>query len=323
MKTERAKTSPLPTRELTSRESNKAPVKSLANTRLKQIVVAVDFSPCSETALRHACDLAKFHEAPLLLVSVVEPPRVFAEPNVQPYADWDKSVLGTVRTQLDDLVKAEVPASITLKTEVRIGKASAKIIEAAQASSADLIVIGTHGYTGIKHFLLGSTAERVVRDSHCSVLVVHESDKAPRNLSRPSARKILAPVDFSPHSKLATQYALGWGENLGANVDLLNIVPIHYAAGEYDLVDYQLLAAEQLNSGEKQLAEWAQALGCGKAPVRHGRPSTEIVEFAHEHDFDLIVIATRGQTGLKHLLLGSTTEEVVRHARCPVLVLRW
>lgn len=325
MKTAPSKAKTIPKRRSPVRRNNSVSVARTKPKQIRQIVVAVDFSPCARAALRHAADLAELHRASLLLVSVVEPPRVFAEPYVQPYADWDKSVVSGVQTQLDELVTAEIPVplSVTIKKEVTIGKASTKIVAAAEASHADLLVIGTHGYTGLKHFFLGSTAENVVRHAPCSVLVVHESDKRPWSRKPAAPSKILVPVDFSSPSKRAAEAALQWAAKLNAKVQLLHVISTQYPTGDFDPIVYQLLATDQSTSCSRQLTQWAKTLGDAAASIQHGRPATEIVRFAQQQKIGLIVIATRGQTGLKHLLLGSTTEEVVRRAHCPVLVSRW
>lgn len=138
--------------------------------------------------------------------------------------------------------------------------------------------------------------------------------------------KILVPVDFSECSKKALQYAIPFAKQFNASLTLLHVVHINYGYGEFAAIDYPLLEKQIREGSEKQLAELAEKdIGqtvAAETLVCTGVAAREIVETARSLDFDLIIISTHGHTGLKHVVLGSTTENVVRHAPCPVLVVR-
>lgn len=161
-------------RLLTLHEPSAAKDRSL---RLKVIVVPVDFSVESKKALRYASKLAAQFGSVLRLVHVVEPaPFLNDVPNViitRSEAEVSKESLN----KLQSLAQEEIEELIPVQTEVRVGKPYHEIVSAAKVLGADLIVIATHGYTGLKHALLGSTAERVVRHAKCPVLVVRESER--------------------------------------------------------------------------------------------------------------------------------------------------
>lgn len=139
-------------------------------------------------------------------------------------------------------------------------------------------------------------------------------------------KKILAPIDFSDCSKKALQYAIPLAKQHEATITLLYVVPTNYAVGEYGGIDYTSLEAQMRTSGETQLRALAANEVRGEVAsdtlIRAGSPATEILEAARSLPADLIVISTHGRTGLKHVLLGSVAEHVVRRAPCPVLVLR-
>jgi universal stress protein A len=111
-----------------------------------------------------------------------------------------------------------------------------------------------------------------------------------------------------------------------ATIDVLYVVPPYYAYDPYGVNEFERIEKEVRASSEQKLA----ALVLQQVPqgipaetcVRTGRPATEIVAAAREMDADLIIISTHGHTGLKHVLMGSTAENVVRHAPCPVLTVR-
>jgi universal stress protein A len=145
--------------------------------KLETIVVPTDFSPESKKALRYASTLAAGCGAVLRLVHVVEPGSFVNDlANVAVIRD-DKEVAQEAAVRLQCLAQDEVEELIPVQAEVRIGKPYNEIVSVAKKLGADLIVIATHGYSGLKHALLGSTAERVVRHATCPVLVVREKEK--------------------------------------------------------------------------------------------------------------------------------------------------
>ena len=139
-------------------------------------------------------------------------------------------------------------------------------------------------------------------------------------------KKILVPTDFSECSRKALQYALPFARQFGASITLLHVVQINYSGAEFAPVDYPLLERQMLETGEKQLGELGRITlpedVLGHTVVRLGRPALEIAETAKKEEIDLIIMSTHGRTGLKHVFLGSTAENVVRHAPCPVLTVR-
>jgi universal stress protein A len=151
-------------------------------------------------------------------------------------------------------------------------------------------------------------------------------------LSRPNPgpfqlKRILVPIDFSACSRKALQYALPFAKQFNAAITLLNVVRINYAFGtEYGSVDFPFIEAEVRKGAEKQLVELAaenSQFGVSiTSEVRGGLEAQGIAAAAKSLEVDLIIIATHGHTGLKHLFLGSVAENVIRFAPCPVLVVR-
>ena len=152
----------------------------------------------------------------------------------------------------------------------------------------------------------------------------------PRRAARATLRlrRILVPLDFSGQSRQALAFAVPLAAQYGGRIILVHIVepsPVYTPyPGEAGLVRVDTRSIEE--SSEETLTQMAGALVppelLGKTIVRTGRAYAEIIAAAEELDVDLIVMATHGYTGLKHVLLGSTTEHVVRHAHCPVLTVR-
>jgi universal stress protein A len=140
---------------------------------LKRILVPVDFSDPSDQALRYAIRFAQHFGGEITLLHIVQP-SVPPYPEVAPYFDYTEEELENAEKAMQTLVARPMLKSCPLQTALRTGLAAHEIVEAARELDSDLIVIATHGYTGWKHFCIGSTTERVVRTAPCPVFVVRE-----------------------------------------------------------------------------------------------------------------------------------------------------
>jgi len=242
-------------------------------------------------------------------------------------AQSDSEVAAWAHKKLAKLARREVADEKQVTSLVRTGKPFHEITTEAGESQVDLIVIAD--YTGAQRVLLGSTAECVVRHAPCPVLTVrqHNAPGRVRQIPQLKLRKILVPLDFSNLSKAALPWATFLAAQFRAEIVLLNVV-------EKFAIDY-LLGAKLMNHTIVPLMKQSEAdldgIATGlsqstgvnvSAVVREGRPYKEICAAAKALTADLIVLTTHGYTGLKHVWLGSTSERVVRHALCPVLVVR-
>ncbi len=145
-------------------------------TNIKKVLVPIDFSDYSKSALKYAVNFAKSFNAEIILVYVVEPiiyPPDFsmgqiAMPSIN--AEWDNRA----KEELQKLAKSEFTSAGNVKTVIKTGKPFVEIIETAKEENVDLIIIATHGHSGVEHILFGSTAEKVVRKAPCPVLTLRE-----------------------------------------------------------------------------------------------------------------------------------------------------
>lgn len=139
---------------------------------INKILVPIDFSDYSKSALSYAVDFAKFFNAELFLIYVVEPviyPPDFSMGQIAiPSVDLEMDK--RAKEELDNLAKKQIPKELNAQTIVKTGKPFIEIIETASEIKADLIIIATHGHSGVEHILFGSTAEKVVRKALCPVL---------------------------------------------------------------------------------------------------------------------------------------------------------
>lgn len=147
--------------------------------KIEKILVPIDFSDYSKSALRYAVNFAKFFNAEIILVYVVEP--VIYPPDFS----MGQIAIPTVTTEFDErameelnkLAKNQIPSQVKVSTVIKTGKPFIEIIDTAAEVNADLIIIATHGHSGVEQILFGSTAEKVVRKAPCPVLTLREPVK--------------------------------------------------------------------------------------------------------------------------------------------------
>jgi universal stress protein A len=156
--------------------------------------------------------------------------------------------------------------------------------------------------------------------------LIKTMDTKPPEARSLTLNKILVPVDFSEFSLKAAHYAVCFAEQFGATINLFYALEQPSYISGTDGIVITLPEGELVRHAQEKLRAIAsnelKMTGSVKLEVRVGRPYEEIVKYAKEMQIDLIIIATHGYTGLKHAFLGSTTERVVQHAPCPVLVVR-
>jgi nucleotide-binding universal stress UspA family protein len=223
---------------------------------------------------------------------------------------------------LEQVRQTQAPPGLPLRSRVLEGDVAEAIVDTAAAEAVNLIVMSSHGYSGVTRWMLGSVAEKVLNSAACPVLVI----RAPRPL-----RRILISLDGSPLSEQALRPGLEVAASLGAEVTLLRAVPV--------LPEDELEQLEQIERGLgerlkdelreeaeaylKHLAEAHRSAGVdAQTVVTVGAPAPGILSYAEAHDVDLIVMATHGRTGLRRWRYGSVTEKVLRGGQHSMLVIR-
>lgn len=300
-----------------------------ASPRMERILVPVDFSETATDALRFALPFARETGARLDLLHVLTPLSLPAEAASLPreWSEYESRQRRDATARLKKLA-AEVCRPARANVLLAEGDPVALITAAAREQRSDLVVVSTHGHTGLKRFFLGSTAEAVVRRAPCPVLTVRRRVLArgtPQSSPSDRINRILVPVDFSRPSRDMLRYAADFARRFRASLLLLHVV--HHINVPSRVAYYTTrIQMTVLHEGMTRLAEWAEQLVPDDVEaeqiVHAGTPYEVINRMARRQQADLIIIATHGRTGLNRLFLGSTAERVLRHAPCPVLVVR-
>jgi nucleotide-binding universal stress UspA family protein len=253
-------------------------------------------------------------------------------PPVEPYRPETVSPDRTyedVYARLEQFTSTFDTAGIALNIAAHEGAATQGILEMAARIPSDLIVLGSHGHSGFEHLVLGSVTEKVLRKAPCPVLTVPPGvGEAPRN-AQDIFRRILCAIDFSDASLKGLEYALSLAKEASAELLLLYVIE-----GLPDAPDWQQPTGPAVM--EYVTMSEAQALKRFRGVLPHdadtwcrpqtilatGKPYREILRAAREHDAHVIVMGVHGRGAVDRLFFGSTTNQVVRAATCPVLTLR-
>ena len=294
---------------------------------VNNILAPVDFSPASLRGVAFAASVAKRFHSQLHLIHVVERPSLPKWGYVHLTFKAAK-LRHAAKERLQGLsLECGIDPALIGSVKVRRGDAEFEICRAAAEENADIIVIASHGLGGLKDTFIGTTSEGVVRHARCTVLTIREHTFAIDEAQQPrfAPKRILLTTDFSEASKKAFPYAVALARKFGASLMLVYVVPSHLPA-EISHMGIVVEEKAMLSEIEEHLPRFREAELDPQVHVEtlvlSGGPAHEICATAETQSADLIVISTHGHTGLKRFPLGSVTENVVRHAPCPVLVVR-
>jgi len=305
---------------------------ALTTPHIKRILCPIDFSDASSYVVDHAVAIAGWYKARILALHVCSPLFVPVPALPPPVDRVPQTEIERVREGTRACFQAASDAGIGVDVAVDIGHPAAEILGRAATLPADLIVMGTHGASGFERLALGSVAEKVIRKTACPVLTV--PPRAHTTAVLPFKR-LLCAMDFSEPSLAALAFGGSLARESGAVLTLLHVIEWPWAespAPTFD--DLPAEQAVQLAQFRRNLEASAMARLQGLVPdavqsrctsqpaVSHGKPYVEILRIAGEMQADLIIIGLHGRSAAGLMLFGSTTNQVVRHATCPVLTLK-
>lgn len=287
---------------------------------MTRILLPTDLSESADHAMRQAVELAVQLQARLDVFHVVTlhaaDPGGLKDTLEDYLKKLEEEVFADLSERSDVIKRRGVSVEVGVERSVSAAEA---IVDKASAIGADIIVMGTHGRTGFGKLLLGSVAEQVVQHAGCDVMTVGKDAKVAE--SPKGFDPILVPVDFADYSEKAITAAQRLLATDGKLV-LQHVVsaPIHpsfYAAGVTRMFEVDPELPGRVREHLKKLYG-----GPAELLVTEGDAAEEILAAAKSHHAQMIVMGTRGLTGLDHVLLGSVTERVIRQASVPVLAVK-
>lgn len=292
---------------------------------LHTIVAGVDLSVPSEQALDRGAALAQLNGAALVLVHAQADDAPIAHVDndmLQQLGEVSAAVRAEEARRLGERLAQLVARGIRAELVTRTGPPGEVVATVAKERNAELIVIGTHGHTGISRFLLGSVATAVLRHAPCDVLVCRGTS-GPSPFIRP-----LVATDFSPTADRALRNAAALTAP-GTSIEIVHAWQLPVGSWGASLLGQARFpwstVRDAVLSGAQASADKLVAGHAGLGRPLHvdliqGPPASVITHAAERGGHDLIAIGTHGHRGFRRLLLGSVAESVIRHAPCSVLV---
>lgn len=289
---------------------------------LNRILAATDLSAPARHAVERAAQVSKDTAVPLDLLHVANlaPLERLRQLMGATPADMERQVLDTARQKLLDLAATlQQRFGVVVGTRVVAGSLLAELAKQADGLAAGLLVCGAKGESLVRHFVLGTTALRILSTTICPVLVVKQSPREPYH-------RLLVPVDFSPSSLRAIRHARRIAPR--ADIVLLHAfdVPfegqLRYASVDEDTIHhYRIVAKQEATQKLHALHDEAGLDRYGSSlVVLHGDPTMRIIEQEQEWDCDLIVMGKHGENLLEELLIGSVTKHVLAESQCDILI---
>lgn len=287
--------------------------------QLRKIVVGVDFSRCSRQALAHAVRIARWNDAQLHLIHVID------ALVVTDLAEALRAPLAEVRSQAERTAEQELQACLReaggeATLHVKVGSPIGEILKLVNLTSADLLVVGTNGNTA-PHLGAGTLAVQCLRKAPTKVLLVSFGAAG-------SFRTVAACVDFSPTSSSVIEQAHRVASQEDSVIHYLHVFDppwerLHYLMPTSEANrDFRNQYLAALKGRLEELAARRGATGVHCALFPHTRYGTGIADYAKQIGADLIVLGTRGRTNLRHVLTGTTAERLLRDLPCSVLAVR-
>ena len=292
--------------------------------RRSSVLCPVDFSDASRGALRYAAVVANHLKAELIVLTVTDPLLTEAAEMSAAVEHLPEAVSNELRRFGERSFEGAVTPE-AVRFEVTTGKPAVEILRFAKEQPTSLVVMSTHGLTGVRKLFFGSTTERVLRETTVPVLLTPAHDHGP---ARPddvkrAVKRLLVPVDFSPATLAQVLSAKEVAAVLEVQVVLVHVVePVHFAVS--GLAHLPNIDLERRSRAERSLAELAGRLPQNLRPdalVAYGDPAEEIAKVARDRDAGLIVIGLH-TTALLGPRMGSVTYRVLCLTSTLVLALQ-
>lgn len=272
---------------------------------VKRILIPVDFSETALLALDHATFMAKLFKADIILIHVVE--KFSFKIDIRKKGDEvsDDRMIRERLSELAEGVKHQTGGSVTIL--MKAGKIAKKIVEAANETQADIIILGTHGVSGFEEFFMGSNAFRVVTEAQCPVMSVQvHSTKVGFN-------DIVLPIDNSAASRQKVRYAVELAKHYNSRIHIAGILTLDYR-------DIRKKFMAKL----KQVEDYITKHGISHTTeIMKGENIASLtLKHAEALNADLIVIMTEQEDELTGLLMGTFAQQVVNHSKIPVMTVK-
>jgi nucleotide-binding universal stress UspA family protein len=276
---------------------------------MKKIIVPIDFSKHSEYAIKVAAKLAKKNNAQVLALHMLEMSDILLNKTDSEQQLKALYFLKIAEQKFESFIKKDYLKGVTVTPIVKNFKVFSEVNNVAKEHGADLIVMGSHGTSGVKEFFVGSNTERVVRNSEIPVLVVKN------DISNANFETVVFATDFDEECIKPYVKATKLFDKFGAILKLLyiNLPNEHFKSS----VEIEKRIAVFLQKADGNLNKINDVAYQADYTVEHG-----IINYSNKIGADLIAIPTHGRKGVSHFFAGSIGEDIVNHASLPVITFK-
>lgn len=284
---------------------------------LKNVLVATDLSPVSESALNFAQAIARRYGSKLFVTNIISP----AETALIPPEYW-----GSTEQMIEEAAERQLGAldaklqGLPHELLLERGGLSEVISEEIDRLGIDLLVVGTHGREGFGRLMMGSIAEEIFRRANCPVLTVGPGVTA-RAPGEAEFKEIVLATNFGPESRAAATYASSLAQEFQARLTLLNVVTEQMDSR----MEPRLIVMDRINRLRELIPPDAELWCKPECVVEFGKGADQILTVAQERNADLIVLGAKSPawpSGAATHVAASTAHTVVSHASCPVMTVR-
>lgn len=273
---------------------------------MKRILVPTDFSKHAEYALKVAAQIAKKNDGEIFLIHMLELP-TSGNDAISSAHDIPELMLfkNAALTKLDELMNAPYLEGVKVSKIIQFEMAFDGIIKNGESHNADLVVMGSHGASGFQEMFIGSNAEKVVRNSNVPVLIIKNDNESF------AADKFVFASDFSDEVKKPFEKVISFANKFNSHIHLVNInTPNNFKSTKV---------------AQKAMDEFMSSFDFKNFSTHiYNDINVEkgILHFAKSIDADLIGMSTHGRKGLSHFFNGSISEDLVNHAKRPVITFK-
>jgi nucleotide-binding universal stress UspA family protein len=291
------------------------------------MLIPLDGSQVAEQVLPYARCLAKALTIPVALLEVadIETLRLLANPERGRYLDTLLSEkMENSESYLETVAQSFEGTPVTCIVEK--GKAEDVVIERAAADKSTLIVMATHGRSGIQRWVLGSVTDKVLHGSTNHLFLIRAQDQAKAE-GEALLKKVIVPLDGSPVAEMVLPYVIDLAKKMRLEVVLVRSFALPAAtADEYQTYTDELIGLIEAEARDYLAEKVKEMKGKGlqnvSSAVNVGYGAEEIITLARKTPDNFIAMCTHGRSGVKRFVLGSVTDRVVRHSGDPVLIIR-
>lgn len=293
----------------------------------EKILVSLDCSALAEVALPYAEELAGRLGSEVDLVYVSE---LAEDPNQRVHQFYLEKRAETTKESARRYIEKGRRRVIKVKSTILVGNPAEKIVEYADEKDIGLIVMATHGQSGIRRWALGSVADKVVRATTRPVALIRAKGARPDVREKGILNKALVPLDGSREGEAAVPYIAELASKLKAEVVLFQVLPPGYYTTTAEGYNYIIYPENLMASDKAHAKDYLEKVGARlkrkgvtvKSEVRFGNAAEEIIRLADEINADLVAMSTHGRSGVGRWVFGSVADRVLHEGNTPLLLVR-